>query len=639
MWFSRKQPAHCQNLKVGTVPVADSIPVWLFLCLACVFIAQMLTVPFFADIDKAGKLYFFILFVLSSTLYFFKTMSLLRLSPVFIALAIFWLMLVLSASQAFFSGWAFLQSALLLVCLLFLLMVSHTASSAPAFKEKLVDMLLVLGVVAALFGLYDFFCFALMGPSSDMLIPYLLPPNRSVRIGGFYGQPNLFAVLLTVCILAFYYKYLHTLKKEAFVLPTWLRFVPVVLLEAVFFLTGSKGGFLSLSLILAFLLWLIYRKSYLADSREGKKEFFRLLLCLGLAFLLSKSVPWFFTELNLTRGDIVFGLSSGARLIFWAASALIFADHPLLGVGLDNWKFFQNAYGPSARDFLGFVPYEYMGNTNWAHNELLQILAEGGIFPFLILLLLIFVLLFQIFKKFFRKNAMPSPFFFYSHLFLLPFIIQSMFSWTFRYPALLILFFLLLGNLLAQYPLITIHLSRSFRFCMAILCILSLGLTGMLGRQEIQLKTFLADLHSLKSVGEVEETLPEFNTLVNNPYSRHRVLLAALPRYELKARTAETTILAEKILPYAEDLAALEGVRWQWYSLALLYLKVENEEDARRATQKAIDLMPSDDQMWEFMHYLNIRRASRETGRPFEDFVPQGTPVTFSPVEMFNERR
>lgn len=636
MWFSRRRPSHCPKSDLGTLPVADSAPVWLFLCLVCVFVAQMLTVPFLADIDKSGKLYLFIFFVLGSLLYHLKSSTPLRLSPVSVVFGVFWLMLVVSASQAFFPEWALLQSAILLVCLVFMLMVSHVAGSASSFKEKLVDMLLVLGVVAALFGLYEFLSFSLLGPSGGMLIPYLLPPNTHWRIGGIYGQPNLFAVLLTVALLAFYYRYLHTLKRESFVLQSWLRFVPVVLIEFVFFLTGSKGGLLSRVLILAFLIWLILRKSYLADSPEGKKEFFRLLFCMGLAFLLSRGVPWLFTDVNLSRGAILLGASSSERYIYWGSSALIFADYPLFGVGLDNWRFFQNAYGPLAHDFLGFVPYEAMISTNWAHNEFLQILAEGGIFPFLILLLLLLVLLFQILKKFFRKNTMQSPVFFYSHLFLLPFIIQSMFSWTFRHPALLILFFLLLGNLLAQYPLYSVRLSRPFRISMAILCVLSLGLTGVLAKQEMDIKGFFTNLQQADSV---EETLPEFDDLVNNPYSRHRVLVAALPGYAFQARGAETTALTERILPYAEELAALEGVRWQWYSLALLYLKAGREEDARRATQKSIDLMPSDDRLWAFMHYLNIRKASRETGRPLEDFVPQGAPVTYSPVEIFNERR
>lgn len=640
MWFFRQQSPSALNPEIAPLPVTDAAPVWLMLCLACVFMAQMLTVPFLADIDKAGKLYFFILFVLSSAIYSFKTSALLRLSPVFVLFGIFWLLLFLSASQAFFPEWAYLQSAILLICLLFVLLVSHAASAAPAFKEQLVDMLLVLGVVAALLGLYDFFSFALSGPSKDMLIPYLLPPNRSERVGGFYGQPNLFAVLLTVTLLAFYYRYLHPLKKETFALPAGLRFVPVLLLEFVFFLTGSKGGFVSRALILLLLLWLIFRKSYLADSREGKKEFFRLLSCMGFAFLLSRAILWFFTDSALPHGEIVFGLSSSARLIFWGASVLIFADHPFFGVGLDNWKFFQNAYGPLAHDFFGFIPYEAMGNTNWAHNELLQILAEGGIFPFLLLLLMIGLLLVQIFKKFACKNTtMLSPVFFYSHLLLLPFIIQSMFEWPYRHPGLLILFFLFVGNLLAQYPLFTVHLSRPFRFCLVALSIVALGFTGVLVRQEMQLKKFMVNLRSEASVIFMEKTLPEFDLLVNNPYSRHRVLIAAMPHYAFLARASEKTTLAEQILPYAEELAALEGVRWQWYSLALLYLKVGREEDARRATQKAIDLMPSDDRAWAFMHYLNIRRASRETGRPLEDFIPQGRPpANFTPVEMFNER-
>ena len=84
-------------------------------------------------------------------------------------------------------------------------------------------------------------------------------------------------------------------------------------------------------------------------------------------------------------------------------------------------------------------------------------------------------------------------------------------------------------------------------------------------------------------------------------------------------------------------MVAIEGARWQWYDLARLYSRVGREDDARKAIEKAINLMPSDDLTWSFLHYLNMLRASRETGRPIDTFWPQGQEINFSGMELTHE--
>ena len=73
----------------------------------------------------------------------------------------------------------------------------------------MIDGLLVFGLAAALLGLYEYAHYHVVGAQNTALIPFLLPPDREARVAGPYGQPNLFALFLTVVLLAYFYRYLH----------------------------------------------------------------------------------------------------------------------------------------------------------------------------------------------------------------------------------------------------------------------------------------------------------------------------------------------------------------------------------------------------------------------------------------------
>jgi hypothetical protein len=279
---------------------------------------------------------------------------------------------------------------------------------------------------------------------------------------------------------------------------------------------------------------------------------------------------------------------------------------------------------------LAFVPYEAMMTTDWAHNDLLQILCEGGVIAFGLAVFLLALLFVKIWKNFF-KEKITEPFFLYSHLFLLPFVIQSMLEWPFRSPPLLILFFTCLGGLLSQYPLVKIRISVWGRRSIRVFLLLALCIAASLFYQEVKIGTFKRDFLREKPV---EDTLETFTVLAEHPYSSYRVLNGALPGYLREALRRDDDVLARKILPYYERLSTLEGARWQWYDLARLYLKIGREDDSRKAIERAIDLMPLDPRTEGFLHYLNMRKASRATGRPLDSFWPLGQKVDFTNLEL-----
>ena len=598
-----------------------------------ILLLPFIVVPGLGDIDKAGKLFVFIFAVLLVGLLYITNNSGLKFSQISAVLVLLLGLFLASSAQAFSPFWAFIQTFIFASFVIYLIILTDYTFKNPDFINYFMSVLLLFGLLAAILGLYEYISFVSMGPSGSMLIPFLLPPNMSIRIAGIFGQPNLFALYLTTILLAYGYYYIHADFKIASKVISILRFLPFFIIALVFFLTGSRAGLLSLSLVWGFIIWLAVSRRYLAENMKGRKELYFLVLCLFFAKVVSLGLNGCLSP-EAIRSFSEVGMSADARFVFWMSAVLMFLDNTILGVGLGNYEFLQSFYGPASHKLLGFVPYEAMVSTDWAHNELLQILCEGGFFAFFLLICLLFLFLWKIKINFIDRNSQTLPVFLYSHLLLLPFIIQSMFSWPLRSPPLLVLFFTFLATLLAQYPLKDLSFSLVSRKVVAIFFLLGAGVTAILFFQEIRIGDFK---RSFSGNHQIENTLETFDALASHPYSSYRVLNKALPVYARRALSEKGSSLAQKILPYYEKLSLLEGARWQWYDLARLYLKVGREEAAGIAIQRAITLMPSDTLPWAFQHYLNMLKASRETGRSLESFFPRGKKIDFNVMELMDE--
>lgn len=184
------------------------------------------------------------------------------------------------------------------------------------------------------------------------------------RVAGPVGSTNFYAMILVVLVpLAW-----DRLWQEK----SWpLRFVAlwslVVCVLSIIF-TFSRGGFLALSLV--GMLILIHQ-----SARPG-----RILLAVGLLALLLPFIPATYTERLTTTLDIFSGDGDVTRqetslrgrtsevVVAWR----IFADHPLLGVGLNNYKFYYQQYAQP----LG---WDNRREERSAHNLYLEIAAETGL--------------------------------------------------------------------------------------------------------------------------------------------------------------------------------------------------------------------------------------------------------------------
>ena len=90
------------------------------------------------------------------------------------------------------------------------------------------------------------------------------------------------------------------------------------------------------------------------------------------------------------------------RVVLWKAAWNIGIDHPLTGVGLQNFQFYSAQY---ITEELGAERVSFSRGD--AHNTFLLILAEGGFIAFFLLLLMIFIFFrdIRLLRKAFKNNT------------------------------------------------------------------------------------------------------------------------------------------------------------------------------------------------------------------------------------------
>lgn len=156
-------------------------------------------------------------------------------------------------------------------------------------------------------------------------------------------------------------------------------------------LTGSRGGFLGYTGMLAFVLvcrlWLARESS--ANAKRLLPRILAMTGIIGAALILIFSVVIFIGgDMSLLRSTglgVASAEISNGRLHFWSIALKIFAQHPILGVGYDS-------FGVA---FTQHDTWNGVFRIEQAHNDYLQILSDAGIAGFACVVCFIFCL----FKK------------------------------------------------------------------------------------------------------------------------------------------------------------------------------------------------------------------------------------------------
>lgn len=141
-----------------------------------------------------------------------------------------------------------------------------------------------------------------------------------------------------------------------------MLFVATIFFVAVYW-SGSKGPLIALFCATGFIF-----------LRHRDPSRFVQITCLALAigtlvFLFPELVPpRFYAIQRVFLGQLIeddFG-SIGARLEMWSGAIRLFAEHPVVGIGLGNWSNrFESNF---TQDFL----------FNYPHNIILEVLSEHG---------------------------------------------------------------------------------------------------------------------------------------------------------------------------------------------------------------------------------------------------------------------
>ncbi len=232
--------------------------------------------------------------------------------------------------------------------------------------------------------------FAVLQSLSDPDVIYGLTPAAQAHPFGSYVNQHHFAAFL-VMNLAIGVGLLvgGGTKRDKLV----FLLIAVILMGTGVLFTGSRGAFLSLVAVLGFLAVAFFLLNR-SDAKSGRSAIGRNSLksalvfggsAVGLILLLLLAAFLVGGDENALRGATMQGSAddfSTGRLHFWSVALKVFASHPITGAGLES---FGVAY-------TQFDTGSGLYRPEFAHNEYLQMLADGGIIGLLIVLAFIFFL-------------------------------------------------------------------------------------------------------------------------------------------------------------------------------------------------------------------------------------------------------
>ena len=278
---------------------------------------------------------------------------------------------VLSLIQAT-NGRVVMQSLILLICFVLLLWMIANVVRDQRDVRWLLAALLASGTLAALYGVLQYFG-VVPGSPGEMGVNAILSSmgNRN-HLGGF-----LLYLLYPGGILL--------LKARMW----WARMLVALLLVALLaamLLLRQAGTQVALALVTGLLVvgWLIFRVA--RRLRAGRRRLLALaavVVAVSACALIVTTVMISLTDRANEKPWLVnmWEANSGkTRAWDWWIGAEMFAEHPVTGVGLGNYKL---EFIPSKADFLaterGQAYDFYIPRAAQAHNEYVQVGAELGV--------------------------------------------------------------------------------------------------------------------------------------------------------------------------------------------------------------------------------------------------------------------
>ena len=233
--------------------------------------------------------------------------------------------------------------------------------------RKVIWILLIVGIILGTISVYqgisgaydnDFWGFGRTGGVQN-----IVGATEGNRVAGPIGDPNYYAQILLVLIpLAIN----RLVNEKHFLLKTLAGWALIVSSLAVVF-SYSRGAVVAAVIMVLYAM--ILRPPKISDLVLGM-----LLGAIILFFLPANytariaTIPDVFGGTNSVRGEVSFRGRASETIVAW----LMFIDHPVFGVGVNNYPVFYQQYSRT----LGLDPRV---EQRQAHNLYLQVAAETGI--------------------------------------------------------------------------------------------------------------------------------------------------------------------------------------------------------------------------------------------------------------------
>lgn len=278
-------------------------------------------------------------------------------------------------------------------------------------------------------------------------LPHCASFEDLYAIRGLHGHKNLVASYFVISIpyIVLYGIQKQKNEKNVSIIIGLICFILLVFID-------SRAAIISFVVMFLFALF-IYRKILFSSKRVIVKFSVLMFLAIILSFALklyifcgvlfpqhdtvvTKNITNYYYNQDAEKHAII-TTSAYERMALWKKTIYIIKDNPILGVGLENWKFEYPKYSLN-----GLIRCE-IKNVNFLspHNDYLWIASETGIVGFLLYFTFLFLLIWNAIKKraqngWFKNAALLS---------VIALIINILFDFPHQTIAHMIVFFISLG--------------------------------------------------------------------------------------------------------------------------------------------------------------------------------------------------
>ena len=269
-------------------------------------------------------------------------------------------------------------------------------------------------------------CIAIVGLMIGILCVDYQGLHGNYRAAGFFGNPMTFGgylcIYLPVMLVLFFEKQILSKYRRLAGVAFALGFVALIF-------NGTRGAWVALLPVFILIMcnYALRDKKYLALC----------LACLVAAGCVLSTNSTFINKVQSITSTT--NRSNTERLLIWQSAYNMFKDHPVLGVGLGQYKDnYQQRY------ILPQATEKYLGH---AHNNFMQMLAENGIVGFIGFVVMLAYIIGSNFLDFLRTRC---PYSLIIALSTLALVLQGLTEYNFGNSAVMKAYWLMLGCVLVM---------------------------------------------------------------------------------------------------------------------------------------------------------------------------------------------